>query len=295
MCFIGHSDTVCYSEGWLTNPFNLTISDEYLYGLGVCDMKGGIAAFLEVLNYINIKDLKYGIMIIITYDEEIGLEGIMGVKDYKGIPDNVIIGEPTNNVPVISCKGCMEFKTTFSGISVHSSEMINGDNAILKCGKYINKLEKYFNSLKLEKNTIFDIPFTTMNIAKINGGSAINIVPDKVELFYDFRTISPKQNDKILKFITNLSRKYNCKSEILNNVLPKVNVNKKNISFIKNITGEDPKGMNYVTEGNFLNKNNIMILGPGPVTAHQKNEYISIISYENTIELYKKLIEFYCN
>lgn len=295
LCFMGHSDTVCYNDGWLTNPFILTVKNEYLYGLGACDMKGGIAAFLETLNSIDVKTLKCGIMVIITYDEEINFEGIMNFKDYKGMPNNIIIGEPTDNVPIISCKGCLEFKTTLNGLSVHSSEMIKGDNAILKCFRYINELEKYFETLKLEKNNNFDIPFTTMNIAKIIGGNAINIVPDKVELLYDFRTVFPRQNKEILKFITSLSQKYNCITETLNNVLPKINENEKDISFIQSITGKKPKGANYVTEGNFLDKNNIMILGPGPVTAHQVNEHISIASYNKTIKLYKKIIEYYCS
>lgn len=38
--FLGHTDTVEYTEGWKTNPFELNISDGVIYGLGVCDMKG---------------------------------------------------------------------------------------------------------------------------------------------------------------------------------------------------------------------------------------------------------------
>ena len=47
--FMGHTDTVEYIEEF-KNPFELTIKNGYLYGLGACDMKGGIAAMLEAVS-----------------------------------------------------------------------------------------------------------------------------------------------------------------------------------------------------------------------------------------------------
>ena len=53
MGFLGHTDTVEYIDGWNSNPFELTLKDEKLYGLGVCDMKGGIAAMLAAVSQID--------------------------------------------------------------------------------------------------------------------------------------------------------------------------------------------------------------------------------------------------
>lgn len=39
-----------------------------------------------------------------------------------------------------------------------------------------------------------------------------------------------------------------------------------NIKFYEKITNKNAMGFNYVTEGNFLNKSNIIIIGPEPVT-----------------------------
>ncbi len=55
--FLGHTDTVEYIEGWNTNPFELAEKDEKLFGLGVCDMKGGIAAMLDAVSSINLSKL----------------------------------------------------------------------------------------------------------------------------------------------------------------------------------------------------------------------------------------------
>ena len=44
--FLGHTDTVEYAEGWKTNPFELEVKNGLIYGLGVCDMKGGLITFM---------------------------------------------------------------------------------------------------------------------------------------------------------------------------------------------------------------------------------------------------------
>ena len=55
--FLGHTDTVEYIEGWNTNPFELAEKDGKLFGLGACDMKGGIAAMLDAISSINLSKL----------------------------------------------------------------------------------------------------------------------------------------------------------------------------------------------------------------------------------------------
>jgi acetylornithine deacetylase/succinyl-diaminopimelate desuccinylase-like protein len=55
-----------------------------------------------------------------------------------------------------------------------------------------------------------------------------------------------------------------------------------------------PVGANFVTDGNFFEKRDIFILGPGPLTAHQENEYIEIASFEKTIVVYQKIMEQFC-
>ena len=69
--FLGHTDTVEYIDGWNTNPFELTKINNKLYGLGVCDMKGGIAAMIDAISQIDFSKLKYGMKLYFTYDEEI--------------------------------------------------------------------------------------------------------------------------------------------------------------------------------------------------------------------------------
>lgn len=89
--FLGHTDTVEYIDGWATNPFELTKKEDKLYGLGIADMKGGIAAMLDAIIETELSTLKYGIKLYFTYDEEIGFSGIYDiVKTNEKFPETMI-------------------------------------------------------------------------------------------------------------------------------------------------------------------------------------------------------------
>ena len=97
--FIGHTDTVEYNKDWKTNPFEMQEKEGKLYGLGTCDMKGGIAAILAAVLETEWEKLNYGIKLYFTYDEEIYFSGVKElVEKQEKFPDNLIIGEPTNNI-----------------------------------------------------------------------------------------------------------------------------------------------------------------------------------------------------
>ena len=80
----------------------------------------------------------------------------------------------------------------------------------------------------------------------------------------------------------------------MTDVLPTNNENSAIKEYYENLTDNKAIAFNYVTEGNFLDKSNIIILGPGPVTAHEVNEHISKESFAKTIDLYEKIIYNYC-
>ena len=125
--FIGHTDTVEYIEGWNTNPFELVCIENKLYGLGVCDMKGGIAAILDAVSKIELDKLKYGIKLYFTYDEEIGFGGAYDIiNSNEKFPEFMIFGEPTNNDILVGSKGLLEYELNFIGLKAHSSNPRKG-------------------------------------------------------------------------------------------------------------------------------------------------------------------------
>lgn len=281
--FLGHTDTVLASNNWRTDPYKMEENNGKLYGLGICDMKGGIASILQAVIETEWEKLKYGMKLYFTYDEEIGFEGIKEiVKKSEKFPNYMIIGEPSNNVIMNASKGLLEIKLTFNGISAHSSMPNKGENAIESAIDFLNELRNFYNELKKDRNDNFEIGYTTMNIGKINGGKSINIVPDSCELFVDFRVIKNEHINLILNKISELMKRYNATYNIINNINAFINKNEKVCP------------TNFITEASFIDSKNKYILGVGPVNPHQENEYITIESLDKLVIQYKDMIYKLC-
>ena len=288
LAFIGHSDTVEYIDGWDSNPFILTKKENNLYGLGACDMKGGIAAFLSALSDIDLKKLKYGIKVIITYDEEIAFTGIKEVvSDKVKIPEYVIVGEPTDNKAMTGCKGLFAVKVFTNGIKVHSSTPHKGKSANLNMIKLLNELDMFYNeNIKGEINKEYEVPYTTMNIGLLNGGSAINSVASQCMSYIDFRTIKNEHVEAIKQKLDSLCKKYDARYEIDIDVKTFYN----NIDFLgKTYTA------GFMTEASFIGECKRIILGVGPMSAHEINEHVNIESLKNCKEQYIKIVKETCN
>ena len=286
LAFVGHTDTVEFIDTWNTNPFKLTKKDDKLYGLGSCDMKSGIASFIKALMDTDLTRLNYGIKVFFTYSEEQNFEGIKEIiSDGNTFPKYILVGEPTNNIALTGCKGLLSYELNFNGIKVHSSNPLKGKSANSSCINFLYELEKFYNEkIKNDKNTKYEIPFTTMNIGILNGGSAINSVSAHCKATLDFRIAKDEHIDILKNIINKLSIKYDCKANIIQEIKAWYN----QIDFINNIDTA-----NYFTEASMIEGQRI-ILGAGPVTAHEVNEFITLKSLNKLVKQYKKIINQTC-
>ena len=285
--FLGHTDTVEYIQGWDSNPFELRKVNNKLYGLGTCDMKGGIAAMLDAVSQIDFNKLKYGIKLYFTYDEEIDFSGINELVSMRcNFPELMIFGEPTNNEILVGSKGLLAYELEFIGKKAHSSNPEKGISANINAVNFLSELiEFYEKNIKPFKVIEYEIPYTTVNVGLINGGSAINSIPASCKVSIDFRIADNKHIELIKNKINQLSEKYMCKTCILQCI--ESFVNKTNLT--NNI-----KTANFITEASFINNTTKVILGTGPVTAHEVNEYITEESYNTLVEQYKNIIKDQC-
>lgn len=281
--FLGHTDTVEYIDGWNTNPFELTKIDNKLYGLGVCDMKGGIAAIIDAVSQINFSKLKYGIKLYFTYDEEIDFSGIKGLVNMNcKFPELMIFGEPTNNEVLVGSKGLLEYIINFKGKKAHSSNPEKGISANINSIKFLSKLLDFYEKrIKPFKEENYEIPYTTMNVGIINGGSAMNFIPASCNVKIDFRIANKKHIEFIKTKIEELSKIYKCEANIYECIEPFID---------KKYMNEKVKTSNFITEASLIKNTNRIILGPGPVTAHEVNEYITEESYNQLVKQYRDII-----
>lgn len=282
--FLGHTDTVEYTEGWNTNPFILKEKGNKLYGLGACDMKGGIAAILEAVLETDFSKIKNGIKLYFTYDEEREFSGIRSIINNKEkFPNFMVFGEPTNNEVLIGCKGLLVCDLHFKGVKAHSSNPEKGKSANLNAVRFLGELEQfYLKNIKKQINSHYEIPYTTMNVGVLKGGSAKNSIPAECYATLDFRIVELEHSKAILNKIEELCKKYNCRCDVVERIEP----------FINNVDYENEgKTANFMTEASFVNCESKIILGVGPVTAHEVNEYIEKSSYDRLVEQYKELIK----
>ena len=101
----------------------------------------------------------------------------------------------------------------------------------------------------------------------------------------DFRIAKKEHIKMIISMVNELCWKYLAEVKIIENVEPFYDE-------IKEIGKTDTT--NFITEASLIKNSKRMILGVGPVTAHEVNEHISCESYCKLVEQYKMLIEKMC-
>ena len=191
----GHTDVVPVSKGWSADPFTATIKNDKLYGRGSCDMKGFIACVLAYAPTFSNSNLDRDIHFSFTFDEEtacLGAPILINELKKKGINNGIcIIGEPTNMKIIDAHKGCYEYTTYFEGLAGHSSQPHKGVSAVEYASKYVNKLIELREKLKERqpKDSIFDPPYSTLQVGGIFGGIAHNVIADKCYVNWETRPV----------------------------------------------------------------------------------------------------------
>ena len=63
---------------------------------------------------------------------------------------------------------------------------------------------------------------------------------------------------------------------------------------LEEITGKLRGSVAVTSDGNYIRNRNVILLGPGPITGNEKNEYISKFSFDTLVDIYEKIIIEYC-
>ncbi|HSE76198.1 MAG TPA: acetylornithine deacetylase, partial [Dongiaceae bacterium] len=190
----GHTDVVpVEDQPWTSDPFTLTARGGRLYGRGTSDMKGFIALCLALVPEMLARPLRVPIHFAFSYDEELGCLGAphliaeLGRRFRK--PALAVIGEPTELKLGTRHKGCYSFETEITGRDGHSSQTHKGANAIVAAAEIVAELDRIAEELKssLFNDPNFEPPHPTINVGRIAGGTAINIIARHCAVHWDFR------------------------------------------------------------------------------------------------------------
>lgn len=191
--FSGHIDTV-FPIGTFSAPVVRT-DDEYIYGPGVVDCKGGVVASLMALDALSQCSFKNRpVKLIVQSDEETSslqsnkktIEFMINEsKDASAFLNT----EGTNgNTAVIERKGILRYRFNVTGKAVHSSKCPDGANAVCEAAHKIIKLEQ-----------MKDMDGLTCNCGVIEGGTVANSVAEKCSFTADIRFANSDQYDEAVR------------------------------------------------------------------------------------------------
>lgn len=199
----GHTDVVPVDgQTWDSDPFTLVESDGRLYGRGTADMKGFLACCLASVPRFRQRPLATPIHLAFSYDEEIGCIGVRPMLAQLGQalvrPRMVIVGEPTSMRVVDAHKGPVRWNVEVTGRAAHSSMAHLGVNAVSYAAKLIDELRRIEQQLKDSGgDPRFEPAYPTLQVTRIDGGTATNIVPVSCRFTFDVRALPGIDIDRI--------------------------------------------------------------------------------------------------
>jgi acetylornithine deacetylase len=209
----GHTDVVPVDgQTWSSDPFRLTARDGRLYGRGATDMKGFVACCLAAVPDMLAHDLKQPIHLALSYDEEVGCIGVRDIiarlRDAPVKPLACFVGEPTGMQVVIGHKAKHSAVATVRGRTCHSSLAPLGVNAVEYAARLIVKVRDIADRLAREgaRDPLYDVPHSTGHTGVVQGGTALNIVPDLCTFQYEFRTIAADDLDVLAEEVATYAR-----------------------------------------------------------------------------------------
>ena len=191
----GHVDTVqARASDWAVDPFGATIQDGYLYGRGVCDMKGAVSAMIHAAAAVDRSQLAGRVAVSATVSEEV-MEGITIRTVMEAVnPDAVIIGEATEFTLNRGGRGRAEIVIETIGKSAHSSSPQAGLCAVHEMMRVIQAIEilplpvdPAVGEAQLCLTDIVSVPYP-----------GHSVVPNRCRVSYDRRLVPGETPESVL-------------------------------------------------------------------------------------------------
>jgi len=296
----GHTDVVPVDgQDWSDDPFALwTDVDGRLYGRGTCDMKGFIACALATAPRFAAADLKRPVHFAFTFDEEVGCLGakvlLEALRTSGRRPAVCLIGEPTEMRIIEGHKGCHEYTTRFTGLPGHGSDPDAGVNAVEYAVRYVGRLLALREALaeRAPAWSPFTPPWSTLQVGRIEGGIAHNVIAEHCAVDWEFRPVTPEDThflkaelDRYVKEdLLPAMRRVHPDAAIETQVIGEVDglvpmTDSEAVRLATQLTGGNATGVvSFGTEAGLYQALDIstVVCGPGSIEqAHKADEYVA--------------------
>lgn len=178
LAFAGHLDTVSDAE-WTRPPFEAIVEGDRLHGLGACDMKGPVAAFVTAVEALAPGERP---LLVLTADEEVGKQGVRETLARSALlrdlaPAGFVVAEPTRGGVVRGHRVDVQFTAVARGIQAHSSTR-RGLNANVAMIPFLAEMRALYLRLREDpalRDPHYDPPFCDLNIVVDNHGAFNNM------------------------------------------------------------------------------------------------------------------------
>jgi succinyl-diaminopimelate desuccinylase len=311
LLYNGHLDTVPVGDvkNWETGPFGAVIRENRMFGRGVADMKGGVAAMLLAAKALAVEGVPLRGSLVLSFvgDEETGGWKGAGYLMENGCysPDMVVVGEITNDCGIaIAEKGTAVFILTTKGRTAHGSTPWVGVNAIDKMVKILHRLQADLVPALRSRDAGF-LPPASLNVGTIKGGVSFNVVADACEVVIDRRTLPgepieavTREIEEVIDAVKRDDPEVEASLVLLGHAAPFETRPEETICRLARETMKelgrpaDFVGYEQVCDGRFFSAKGIptIMIGPGTAKkAHTPDENLELDQYIDAIKVYALL------
>jgi acetylornithine deacetylase len=287
--FCGHTDTVGVTG--MSDPFTPIERDGRIYGRGAQDMKGGVAAMIAAAMAIAERgSLASGrIVVACVVDEEhssIGADAL--VKSWRA--DAAIVTEPTDLEIAVGHKGFAWVEVVVHGKAAHGSRPADGQDAILRLGRVLSRLEALDRTLQARPPHPL-VGTGSLHASTVEGGHELSSYPDRATLQMERRTLPTEAESialhEVLQILDGLAREdptFHAKATAMfsrpayeiaaDSDLPNV------VAAALNQAGGRAKitGASFWTDAAVLGHAGVpsVLFGPGGAGLHSTEEYVNL-------------------
>lgn len=204
LILLAHIDTVPIGGGWTVDPLGGEIINDRIYGRGACDMKGGVAVSLGLVEALTKqkRGMRGDLVFVATVDEEApdmaGAQALVKSGFFR--PDDQVLAlEPSGTRLRIAQMGLRWLQVKVTGRMAHAGRAHLGIDSAHVMARIVDRLKGHVANIPHEDEILGKARFTC---GTFNSGVATNVVPPDATASFDVRIVPPMKIEEVIPMVS---------------------------------------------------------------------------------------------